>query len=327
MFKIRKSANTYFCESSLEEYVKSIPKVYKKIGGLELVKATFNVLKQVQFPVFYLVTERIQENKDFIKLKNYRILEGISDSLALKKVYEAFNFYLKKVKESYKEKLENTSNFHLQKRFEKELKAGEVEFIPLKLIISFFKGKEVNENIFKEGKQWFILTELSKDKQVDRLITLKRGQINLVRDLLLLTLPKKSLRSFIYSKDKNPIYFSKTKKVGQIHFSHFTEALVIFFNGTNDIVKDNNLKIVIKFLRKFDKLLEKNYPEIGIQWIVREAVLLGVFDFLTSYYLQFYYSNDKKSFKNCFDNILRILKQNISKLMLEEFLKLGVRLI
>lgn len=153
------------------------------------------------------------------------------------------------------------------------------------------------------------------------------------------------VKRFIRAKDVNAAYFYKNKKIGQIHLSHLLSGLIAFYRTEpftlkqEDLQKiqdtdnyefeklkvffeNNNIDKVIELIEKIDLLFSKEYSssDIGIEWLGRESVFIGLFAAFGRYYKKKQDENlGDISFESCLDEIFKLLEDNIVKYKINEF--------
>lgn len=160
--------------------------------------------------------------------------------------------------------------------------------------------------------QWFeIWTNLSDEDQVRKMLLLNAGhkavktrhQLELLFLGVLPRLESQRNRKFVVVREKesSSISFSKKRTAGEFHFAAVIASLVAYFLGktvtTNaELVSDlqsddseNSIRRIIEgfsykftsllttFLVDLDTLVEEKEGSLGIQWLGREVVLVGIF--------------------------------------------------
>lgn len=153
----------------------------------------------------------------------------------------------------------------------------------------------------------------------------------------------------IREKEKPFVQFVKDRKKGEFHFSSiiasvlsFAATFPIVINAdlvefiTTDKMENKNekkesyfdvqyeynyfnydfLDKIIDFLIEMDNILYSNYGDLGIKWLAKESVLVGLFSALG-----FYYKNHMKdkSPEDSFNFFVSKLNRNIRNLNLEKF--------
>jgi len=214
-------------------------------------------------------------------------------------------------------------------------------------VIEFYRKKDVDKTVFKDFIQWFeVWDNLDKNEQINKMLLLNAGHKSMdmkhqLELLFLNIISDEYLNDFIRSKEVSATYFYKHKNVGDIHLSHIISALIAFDKGEPILLNqkflqelhenidieleqvkvfflDDNLEIFIDFLKKLDELIYRQYKGIGLQWIGRESVLIGMFASFGKYFKSKFDSNIN-SLKVCFDDILEKLEVNLQNFKIDEF--------
>lgn len=350
------TATCYICEGTLENYIKSIPDRYREYdiqrgivkNNVYLEKLTQTILEKKYIPSIVLVATTSPEiNNDTLIVNEYKILDGLQRSYRMKLVYNAYNIFLEKIETSSKEEIESKTKFKLSRELKNELEEKETDISYLWTIIEFYRGKEVDKNIFKNFTQWFeVWDKLDKNEQINKMLLLNAGHKSMdmkhqLELLFLNIIPDTSLEDFIRSREISATYFYKNKRKGDLHLTHTISALIAFdkcepillnqnflqeLHDNIDVeleqVKvffmDDNLEKFINFFKQLDELIDNQYVEIGLQWIGRESVLIGMFASFGKYF-QSEYDKNIDNLDNCFDDIIRMISENIENFKIDEF--------
>jgi len=346
----------YICEGTLEDYIKSIPDRYKEYdiqrgivkNNVYLERLTTTILEKKYIPSIVLVSMNpLETTGDYLTLQEYKILDGLQRSYRMKLVYNAYTLYLEKVDKDLKEELENKTKFKLSRDLKIELNERETDISYFWTILEFYKDKDVDKNVFQDFIQWFeVWDNLDKNEQINKMLLLNAGHKSMdmkhqLELLFLNIISDNYLENFIRSKDINAIYFYKNKNEGDLHLTHTISALIAFdkcepillnqkylqelhedIDFELDQVKaffmDDNLEKFINFFRDLDKLIYTQYGKIGLEWIGRESVLIGMFASFGKYF-ELQYKKDINSLDECFDSIINIIRENIESLKIDEF--------
>ena len=214
------------------------------------------------------------------------------------------------------------------------------------LIVSNERKYSLNylKNIFKSSLQWFeVWTSLEKKEQINKMLVLNAGHkpmdIKHQLELLFLNIiPEDKLKMFTRAKDVNSSFFYKNKTEGQLHLSHFISAMLAFDNAKPITVdadflhklqenldlelerfklyfENNNLVKFVNLMENLDIEFNKQYNSIGLEWLGRETILIGIFSAFGS----FYKNNSDKGFDWCLNEILNTIKKNIKIFNINEF--------
>ena len=351
-----KTATCYLCKGTLENYIKSIPDRYREYdiqrgivkNNVYLERLTTTILEKKYIPSIVLVSMQPLEDIDKVLiLQEYKILDGLQRSYRMKLVYNAYTLYLEKVDEGLKEELESKTKLKLSRDLKSELNERETGISYFWTILEFYKGKDVDKNVFQDFIQWFeVWDNLDKNEQINKMLLLNAGHKSMDMkhqlELLFLNIISDTyLNEFIRSKEISATYFYKHKKVGDIHLSHIISALIAFdkcepillnqkylqelhedidleLDQVKAFFMDDNLEKFIAFFKELDDLINQQYGEVGLQWIGRESVLIGMFASFGKYF-ELEYQKDIDSLDTCFNSIIRIIGKNIASLKIDDF--------
>jgi len=354
--KENNKAICYICEGNLEDYVKSIPERYREYdiqrgiikNNVYLERLTQTILEKKYIPSIVLVSENtLEKNGNDLIIKEYKILDGLQRSYRIKLIYNAFQLYLEYIDNNSKEKIEEKTKFKLSRELKNELEEAKTDISYLWSIVEFYRKKDVDKTIFGDFIQWFeVWDDLDKNEQINKMLLLNAGHKSMdmkhqLELLFLNIISDEYLNDFIRSKEVSATYFYKHKKVGDIHLSHIISALIAFdkdepillnqkflqelhenidveLERVKVFFQDDNLEIFIDFFKQLDDLINRQYGKIGLQWIGRESVLIGMFASFGKYF-QLKYDKNIENLNNCFNDIIRIISNNIESLKIDEF--------
>lgn len=388
MFKLKKlseraeNSNICFnCEGSLEDYILSLPGEYQNydiqrgvVTNAYLDNLTRTILSNEFIPHIVLIADTLSQEIDagecpeshVVIADGYKILDGLQRTVRMKAIYDAFQLYLLLIERDSKETIDALSKYHLKKGYEKDISTADIDISYLWSIIQFYKEKkhtDINESIFKDFKQWFIIWDhLEKPEQINKMLVLNAGHksMDLKHQLELLFLNLLSdnylvqtflsgddqIKKFVRAKDTNAAYFYKVKEVGQLHLSHFISALIAFEKAVPftlnqqhlqniqesldfDIDIENlklffdqsNVDHIVHFIERLDSLFSVHYSSqrIGIEWLGRESIMIGLFAAFGKYYSQQKQHDVSITLATCFDNIFRILETKVDAFKLANF--------
>jgi len=353
------SGNTsicYLCEGTLENYINSIPDRYREYdiqrgivkNNVYLEKLTTTILEKKYIPSIVLVANNhlnIQNNR--IIVEEYKILDGLQRSYRMKLIYNAYNLYIEEIDNRSKEEIEDKTKFKLSQELKNKLNEKETNISYLWTIIEFYRGKDIDRNIFQNFVQWFEIWEnLEKNEQINKMLLLNAGHKSMDMkhqlELLFLNIISDTyLDNFIRSKETNATYFYKKKNKGDLHLTHTISALIAFdkcepillnqkflqelhenidmeLEQVKVFFMDENLEKFINFFKQLDELINNEYGEIGLEWIGRESILIGMFASFGEYF-QLNYDKNIENIENCFNDILRVISDNIASFKIGEF--------
>ena len=347
----------YLCEGTLENYVKSIPDRYREYDiqrgivkkNIYLEKLTNTILekKYIQSIVLVVEADILEITDTSLRVMNYKILDGLQRSYRIKLVYNAYKLYLEKISDNSKEEIESKTKFKLSRELKDELNRRNTTISYLWNIIEFYREQDIDENVFRDFRQWFeVWNNLDKNEQINKMLLLNAGHKSMDMkhqlELLFLNIISDTyLNDFIRSKEISATYFYKHKEVGKIHLSHIISTLIAFdkcepillnqeylqkLHETIDneleqvkiFFKDDNLEKFIVFFKQLDELIHSQYGKVGLQWIGRESILIGMFASFGKYF-QLNYNKDMKNLDNCFKDIINVISNNIEILKIDKF--------
>ncbi|WP_252243208.1 MULTISPECIES: hypothetical protein [unclassified Clostridium] len=275
------------------------------------------IITNDNIPTITLVTDRIDVNTNAVDLVNFKILDGLQRTYRIKSIWESINLFNRT---ENKEEISKLSRIQLSKKYKEELKRINSDVKVLEAIINEYNS---NGNIkrftdyFNDNIQWFeIWVNLSPEEEIEKMLILNAGHKSMsprhqLELLYLNVLPylniiceKENMKDIIREKQKSDTMYSKERVLGEYYFSHLISATISFekckpMTTNTDLIKmqqENNneqtfvinykyslLEAVLKFLIRLDKNLSKLYGSVGVKWISRETVIVGVFAALGKY--------------------------------------------
>lgn len=314
-------ATCYLCKVDLATYIKSIPKTYREFDVqrgivtnryLDHLADSIHLKKHI--PPIVLVAENLKRNeKNNLTVASYRILDGLQRTHRLKVIWDMVEFIVGKKIEIPTP--ESTSAFVKKHSNEIRKLGGDLKLV--RNLISFRCNElDDHEEFFSGNNLWLEVWDgLNQADQIDKMLLLNAGHksVNIKHQLELLflstlirldDLAPKGVK-FVREKDQSSIQYSKNRELGQYHSAHLISALIALSAGkvinTNsdlvsdmqfdqsdfvDLVEGFNLSLMkefIKFLYLLDQQLDNQYRDIGIKWLGREVVLIGLFAAIGKY--------------------------------------------
>ncbi|EON93159.1 hypothetical protein MARLIPOL_03965 [Marinobacter lipolyticus SM19] len=349
--KSEDDAKCYLCRVSLSDYIRSIPTDYKEFDvqrGIVSNRYLDNLVETVRekrhIPPIVLVSGGETVNEESIELKGYRILDGLQRTHRLKVIHDAIDVVISNKNEGLSE--ENINSYY--RRFSSEFKKVGATRKLVKMLFDFQVSKLDSAIEFFEGNSlWLeVWCGLSSDNQIKKMLLLNAGHksVNIKHQLELLflgTLFKLEEISndhieFKREREVSATQYSKSRGLGQYHFSHIISALISLsagkvVNTNSDFIsglQSGNLPEVeliegfnIEFLRKFiefvyklDASLNENYGVDGLRWLGREVVLVGVFGAIGA-------SSKERGvgLYEFFDGLISSVDQMVRELSVDEF--------
>lgn len=344
--KYNHTIDCFLCETTLKEYIENLPKDFESYGiqreiinNVYLDELIYTVINKKYIPSISLVSEKniLSVVPREAYLQDFRILDGLQRTYRLKVIYDTYNLLIEKIERGYDFK--NSTKRSLSKE------VGDDLILIDSTIKLFF---EIKNNLYNEyegdvykfkeefmsQKQWIeVWSGLSIDDEVEKMLLLNAGQRSVsnkhqIELLFIRVLPNiKSIDKkykILREKDISSVKFSKTRKIGEYHFSNLIASLIAFSYGKPitinkqlilDIKDDKNevinlnfinldfIKEMLEFLYKLDIELEQQYGERGVHWISRETVLVSIFGVLGVYKYQ-------KDIKNLFEDFLTLVRKD-----------------
>lgn len=352
------NSTCYICEGSLENYINSIPERYTDydiqrgiVTNVYLDRLTQTILEGKYIPPLVLVSlESNPISMESITIIKYKILDGLQRTYRIKAIYNALELYISEV-ENHQVDFSIYSKFKLSRTYKEKFEEKDTNATILLTIIKWVNENKVSilelKNIFPDFTQWFeIWTGLEKKEQINKMLVLNAGHkpmdIKHQLELLFLNImPDTYLATFVRAKDINSSFFYNKKELGQLHLSHFISALLSFDKAKpitvdakfiqslqNDLdnelekikfyFENHNIELLIDFTKALDNLFFQEYNNIGIQWLGRETILVGLFSAFGKYYQK---NKDHTSFEECLNEIKQKISSNIEIFNIVEFNK------
>lgn len=312
----------YLTKITLLDFVTSLPLGYQDYEvQREIVTNTYldnlidTILQQKHIPPIVLVIDagKFEINKENIKIREFKILDGLQRTYRLKLIWDSIQFFNTQILLS--EEILGLKRIQLSRRYSEQLEKINSNSKVLEAIIKFYNEKSTPElnAVVQEcfnNYQWFeIWSNLTPQEEVNKMLVLNAGhkpvktqhQLELLFLHLIPIIKKAGLESFVLirEKDSNSTVFSKNRKKGQFHFSHLITSILSLNEGkpitTNvnlvhktqsadfDVEKFDNyfnyeyLHKFIEILLKLDDSLELKFGELGTKWMGREVSLVGMF--------------------------------------------------
>ncbi|MBE0491322.1 MAG: hypothetical protein IBX44_03610 [Sulfurospirillum sp.] len=346
----------YLCEGSLEEYVKSIPERYTEydiqrgiVKNVYLDRLTKSILANKYIPPIVLIADKFDINGEILKIKVYKILDGLQRTYRIKAIYYALNLFISEIDNNHskKKELKEITKYKLSKMYKTQLDEMNSDITILWSILRIFYDENKSladlKTVFANFNQWFeVWVSLDQKEQINKMLVLNAGHkpMDIKHQLELLFLNiihPKYLDNFVRSKDANSSFFYKRKQSGELHLSHFISAIISFhyhepisvdakfirdlqddldekLEELKDYFLNETLELFIEFMKQLDIIFFNEYGQTGIEWIGKETMLIGIFAALGKYYKQ--QDNNLTDFLN---DIKQKITINITNLKINEF--------
>ncbi|MCD5991368.1 hypothetical protein KDX30_26150 [Pseudomonas sp. CDFA 553] len=306
-------------ESSLEEYVSSLPQDYASydvqrgiISNSYLDKLVLTVLNKSHIPAITLVLAG-NTNLDLGDISDFRILDGLQRTHRLKIICDTKKLLLDKVVHTK----ESLSEFQLKKKYRDELVSiGSSSYILIELKKFYdVNGELALKSCFTDNYQWFeVWSGLGPTEQVEKMLLLNAGHkpVNIRHQLELLfnnmysSLTEVKIGKVVISREKeiSSTSHSKQRSVGEFHFSHIISSLISYVEkkpvstnsdfiekiqsdkeGYADLIDRFDyefLQSFVKAIYSIDLAAAEHFGDIGIQWMGRDTSLTALFSALGS---------------------------------------------
>lgn len=312
-------AKCFLCSVGLSDYIKNIPEDYTTysvqrgiVGNKYLDRLVDTVEAKGHIPPIVLVAERLEEKNDEVTLDDFSVLDGLQRTHRLKIIYDTVEFLIESAKDGLQE---NPARF-CRKYTDQIRQLGSNSKLVKALVDYSAQELASPDEFFGDNQLWLeVWVGLDDAQQINKMLLLNAGHksVNIKHQLELLFLDKlidlKTLVGnevkFVREKDISAIQYSKRRQRREFHFSHIISAIIALSAGkivqTNSdfissIQSDNVqgvelsesfdyklLTLVMNLLISLDDSLTDLYNGMGIKWLGREVVLVGLFGALGSY--------------------------------------------
>jgi len=332
------------------------------ITNVYLDKLTQTILYKKFIPPIVLVANNdltsYTVGKDII-LTDFKILDGLQRTFRIKYIFDTIVFFIKTKKED--EAILSDTKLKLSKKYKKSLENINSNTTIFKTIIEYYNNEKPTDtemlSLFSELTQWFeVWLNLDKTEQINKMLVLNAGHktMDLKHQLELLFLnvvKEEQLARFIRAKKSSSSTFYKIKKAGDFHLSHMISAILAFhaqkpinidaklFQKLQESIEqelekikfyfnEQQIEMFIDFTNKIDDIFNAEYKDLGISWLGRETILMGLFAASGKYYYQNKqsFSSDEEGLVKEVENLQIILSEiigkikiNIRKFKLNEF--------
>lgn len=260
------------CESSLAQYIVSIPERYTDydvqrgiVSNVYLDRLTQTILEKRYIPPIVLIANNPKHDKSLNELSiqgEFKILDGLQRTYRIKSIFNALNLYVEELKKGVD--FSTITKFKLSKTYKAQLENLDTDSTILWSINHITQQHnytvEYLANVFHDFQQWFeVWNGLEKKEEINKMLVLNAGHkpMDIKHQLELLFLnvmPDKFLKDFVRAKDVNSSFFYNKKEIGQLHLSHFISALLAF-QAAKPITID--AKYLQNLQNDLDKELEK----------------------------------------------------------------------
>ncbi|WP_421423331.1 hypothetical protein [Agrobacterium rosae] len=303
----------YLCRTTLEDYIQGLPENFRDFyiqRGIVSNKFLDNlwdtVFKRKHIPAIVLVSSSsspdAKKGESFELDSNLKVLDGLQRSHRLREIWDAAQY----IKMSFVDD-PMLSPARLARKYADSLKEAEVSSSIFQKMIDFQRQNGDIEALFHENKIWLeVWFNLTESQQIQKMLILNAGHksVNIKHQIELLfwgsysTLQKALSPSHIVrEKDKSSTSYSKNREPGEFHFAHIISAFVSLTEGksvtTNadysaamsfeqgESLENDLFEIDDKTLNAFAatlSILDHSFQDaVGVRWLGREVVLVGIF--------------------------------------------------
>ncbi|WP_067222744.1 hypothetical protein [Marinomonas gallaica] len=312
------SARCYLVKVNLNDYLEELPEDYQEwdiqrgiVTNKYLDSILDTVIRKKHIPPMVLVVdESLESDEDFIKIKEYRILDGLQRTYRLKTIHNSNRL----INELYeKGSINDSSSISLTRKFKDRIAETKSSATIVRKLIDHYKGKQVlsNKELFSSS-QWFeVWFDLDKNEQIRKMLLLNAGhksvsnkhQIEIIFHNYLQEVVNELDSKFkvLKERDKSSVASSKNRNVGEFHFSNIITTMLSLiyakpvtvnadflsgFQESDDGYYElgfNEIKELCSLLLEIDLSLHEFYGNKSTQWFGREVVLNGMFGAIGKY--------------------------------------------
>lgn len=270
------------------------------------------VLARAHIPPIVLVVDKqsFTKSKDYLLIKSFKILDGLQRTVRLQSISETINYCLRIHPDP--DEFLTWNKFKFSKQFSSEMRNIDSNTDVLRAVLHGLQdlGEEGLRNTLSSNDQWFeVWAGLTAEEEVKKMLTLNAGhkpvkarhQLELLFLNLLPILQADDGEGFKIAREKeiSATQFSKNRECGSFHFAHIITALLSYYASKPiatttsliqgiqssetaldeyaELITPDFLKSFVAFLVRLDKLLMKQYGDIGVVWMGREITLAGLF--------------------------------------------------
>lgn len=305
------------CRTSLREYVEALPSDFKDyyiqrgiVSNRFLDNLWDTISKKKHIPAIVLVTDQkapeAAVGNQYSLTHPFRVLDGLQRSNRIKEAWDAVSFVNTLTDE------EALTPIRLARKFADDLKDREISSALFQRIIKSSREGVNIAGLFDENQIWLeVWFNLSDSQQIQKMLVLNAGHksVNIKHQVELLFIGyfetlQKALGNATIAREKqvSSLAYSKNRKPGEFHFSHLISAFVSLNAGkpvtTNadfsasksfDELEDSDSllgtdeKLLIEFSEILAVLDSKLRDSVGVKWLGREVVLVGIFGAIGGY--------------------------------------------
>lgn len=317
--KSEDNAKCYLVKVRLKDYLESLPENYRDWDiqrGIVTNKYLDNILdtvvKKKHIPPMVLVADKILNiNSEVSEIGDFKILDGLQRTYRLKTIYNSNNLINDLSNEGA---LLGLSAISVTRKFKHRIIDTNSSATIVRKLINIYNGEVISNDELFSSEQWFeVWLNLDINEQIRKMLLLNAGhksvsnkhQIEIIFHNYLYEVGKGIGDEFevLKEKDNSSITLSKSRVVGQFHFSNIITTMLSLISRKPITVNAsflseiqeyneyhsyyslefNDIQDLCKLLLDTDISLNKFYGNISIQWFGREVVLNGILGAIGKY--------------------------------------------
>ncbi|UKA27157.1 hypothetical protein IHC93_19740 [Photobacterium damselae subsp. damselae] len=239
-----------------------------------------------------------------LEVEDFRILDGLQRTYRLKTIFNSNKLINELNGEG---ELLNSSPLSITRKFKKRIADSNSSATIVRKLINIYDGEILSNDELFSSEQWFeIWSNLDVTEQIRKMLLLNAGhtsvsnkhQIEIIFHNYLYAVENGIDEKFVVLKEKNKssIVSSKSRQVGQFHFSNIITTMLSLlarkpitvnasflsdiqdFNESHDYypLEFSDMQDLCRLLLDSDLALNDYYGDLSIQWFGREVVLNGI---------------------------------------------------
>lgn len=285
IFSSKKEANNrtcYLCESTLKDYIQSVPHDYKEfdiqrgiVSNIYLDNLPNTILSGQHMPPITLSTESVIDftspHLTDYSIEDFRVLDGLQRTHRLKILWDSIEFLGNVLKV---QDISNLDLYQITKQYSDELENIGSDSKTFYYLLSQLKENFNNNIDLMKSKfdnvQWFeIWTNLEPDDEIQKILILNAGHkqmttqhqiellfLNQLRILEKIILDEGYEFKLIRERDMSSTLYGKKRAKGMYYFPHFISATLSFIEK-KPVTSNINLVKKIQYNEStFDELNE-----------------------------------------------------------------------
>lgn len=326
----------YLARAVIRDYLDALPKDFAsfhiqrdRTNNVYLDRLIDTVIRRRHIPTLVLIADSVNSERNIAC--DLKILDGLQRTLRLKAIADSI--------EIARNLDLSLTRPEIIRQVGMQLSEEGIDAAIFFQVIDEVRANGFNEvDACLQENQWFeIWTNISDEDQVKKMLLLNAGhkavktrhQLELLFLGVLPRLESKNNGKFVVVREKesSSISFSKKRTLGEFHFAAVIASLVAYFLGktvttnaelVSDLQNDDSessmrriiegfsykfTSLLTSFLVDLDTLIESKEGPLGIQWLGREVVLVGIFAALGDFARDSKKSSPEKSFSLLLEKI------------------------